>query len=59
MADPEDRAESSVAGTCTRVMTEQIRTVDRRRLGERVARLTSEELEEVDRALETVLGLAR
>ena len=53
------RPEIQVAGEHTRVMTEQIRAVDRRRLGERVARLTSEELEEVDRALETVLGLAR
>jgi len=53
------RPEIEVAGRRTRVMTEQIRTVDRRRLGEQVGRLTWEEREEVDRALETVLGLAR
>ena len=53
------RPEIQVAGRRTRVMTEQIRTVDRRRLGEPVGRLTWEELDNVDRALETVLGLAR
>ena len=53
------RPEIQVVGQRTRVLTEQLRTVDRRRLGEPVGRLTWEELEEVDRALETVLGLAR
>ena len=53
------RPEIEVAGKRTRVLTEQLRAVDRRRLGEQVGRLTWEELEEVDRALETVLGLAR
>jgi mRNA interferase MazF len=53
------RPEIQVAGRRTRVLTEQIRTVDRRRLGEPVGRLTWEELDGVDRALETVLGLAR
>jgi mRNA interferase MazF len=53
------RPEIQVAGRHTRVLTEQIRTVDRRRLGELVGRLTWEELDGVDRALETVLGLAR
>ena len=53
------RPEIQVVGERTRVLTEQLRTVDRRRLGELVGRLTWEELEEVDRALETVLGLAR
>ena len=52
------RPEVQVTGKRTRVLTEQIRTVDRRRLGEPVGRLTWEELEEVDRALEIVLGLA-
>jgi len=41
------------------VLTEQIRTVDRRRLDEPVGRVTWDELDEVDRALEVVLGLAR
>jgi len=53
------RPEIQVADRRTRVLTEQIRTVDRRRLGEPVGRLTWDELDEVDRALEVVLGLAR
>lgn len=53
------RPEIQVDGKPTRVMTEQIRAVDRRRLGEHVGRLTLDELQEVDRALEIVLGLAR
>lgn len=53
------RPEIGVAGRRTRVMTEQMRAVDRRRLGKRVGRLSWEELDEVDRALELVLGLAR
>jgi len=53
------RPEIQVADRRTRVLTAQIRTVDRRRLGEPVGRLTWDELDKVDRALEVVLGLAR
>lgn len=45
--------------THTRVLAEQVGVVDRGRLGRSAGRLNSEELEAVDRALETVLGLAR
>jgi mRNA interferase MazF len=53
------RPEVEVAGRPTRLMLEQVRAVDRRRLGDAVARLRWDELERVDRALEVVLGLAR
>ncbi len=53
------RPEVEVGGSRTRVLTEQIRAVDRRRLGEQAGRLTSDGSTEVDRALELVLGLAR
>jgi mRNA interferase MazF len=53
------RPEVEVDGTRTRLMTEQIRVVDRRRLGESVGRLHWDELDRVDRALRLVLGLAR
>lgn len=53
------RPEVEIAGAHTHVLTEQIRTVDRRRLREPVGRLRWDELERVDRALELVLGLAR
>lgn len=51
------RPEIEVAGEPTRLMAEQTRVVDRRRLGESVDRLRWDELERVDRALELVLGL--
>jgi mRNA interferase MazF len=41
----------------TRVMCEQIRTVDARRLGEPVAMLSTRELREIEDAIEIVLGL--
>jgi len=48
-----------LGGTHTRVLAEQVGVVDRGRLGRSAGRLTWEELDEVDRALETLLGLAR
>lgn len=53
------RPEIEIAGERTRVLTEQLRAVDRGRLDESVGRLRWNELDEVDRALELVLGLAR
>ncbi len=53
------RPEVEIAGRRTCVLTEQLGAVDRRRLGEPSGRLTWEELEAVDRALELVLGLTR
>lgn len=52
------RPEIELAGARTRVMTEQIRVVDRRRLSESIGRLRWDEIERVNRALELVLGLA-
>jgi mRNA interferase MazF len=42
----------------TRVLVDQIRAVDPSRLGRSAGVLTYEELSDVDRALETILGLA-
>ncbi|MBA3382499.1 MAG: type II toxin-antitoxin system PemK/MazF family toxin [Actinobacteria bacterium] len=53
------RPEVVLGGTHTRVLAEQVGVVDRGRLGRSAGHLTWEELDEVDRALETVLGLAR
>jgi mRNA interferase MazF len=46
-----------VAGGRTKVLTEQIRALDRSRLGRRVATLAQAELRAVDDALKVVLGL--
>jgi mRNA interferase MazF len=51
------RPEVVVLGERTRVLTEQLGAVDRRRLGDSVGRLTPEELGEVDDALRVVLAL--
>ena len=52
------RPEVSVEGSPTRVLVEQISAVDpQSRLGERVGRLSSAEIQAVDRALLLVLGL--
>ena len=51
------RPEVEVAGRRTRVLTEQIRALDRSRLGRRVGTLAQTELRTVDDALEVVLGL--
>ena len=51
------RPEVEVAGEKTRILVEQLRAVDRQRLGEPSGRLTASELRAVDEALELVLGL--
>ena len=51
------RPEVEVAGRRTRVLTEQIRALDRSRLGRRVGTLAQVELRAVDDALKVVLGL--
>jgi mRNA interferase MazF len=51
------RPEVDVAGSATRVLVEQLRAVDLRRLDQHVGRLTSEEQRAVDEALELVLAL--
>lgn len=53
------RPEVEIDGARTRVMVEQLAAVDHSRLGESKGVLTWEELTAVDRALQTVLGLAR
>jgi mRNA interferase MazF len=51
------RPEVVVAEEPTRVLVEQLRTVDLERLGEHVGRLEAAERRAVDGALELVLGL--
>lgn len=51
------RPEIVLAGDITRVLVEQLRTVDLRRLGEHAGRLAPDEQRAVDEALELVLGL--
>jgi mRNA interferase MazF len=51
------RPEAEVAGEHTRVLVEQLGSVDSRRLGALVGHLTAEEMWGVDDALLTVLGL--
>jgi len=51
------RPEIVVAGERTRVLCEQIRTVDAKRLGESIGILSSAELRGVEDAIEIVLGL--
>lgn len=51
------RPEVDVAGSTTRVLVEQLRAVDLRRLDQHVGRLTSAEQRAVDEALELVLAL--
>lgn len=53
------RPEVELGGARTRVLVEQMRAVDRERLGRSAGALSVEEIAEVDRALELVLGLAR
>ncbi|MDR2373856.1 MAG: type II toxin-antitoxin system PemK/MazF family toxin [Bifidobacteriaceae bacterium] len=53
------RPETRIDGTVTRIMVEQTAAVDpAARLGEWAGRLSQAELQAVDRALATVLGLA-
>ena len=51
------RPEIEIDGTMTRVLVEQTTAVDPQRLGDRTGRLALHEQVEVDRALQTVLGL--
>jgi mRNA interferase MazF len=51
------RPEVQVAGRKTRVLTEQIRALDRSRLGRRAGTLAQTDLRAVDDALRVVLGL--
>jgi mRNA interferase MazF len=51
------RPEVEVAGRRTLVLTEQIRALDRSRLGRRVGTLAETELRAIDNALKVVLGL--
>lgn len=51
------RPEVEVAGRRTRVLTDQIRALDRARLGRRVGTLAQTDLRAVDDALEVVLAL--
>lgn len=51
------RPEVQVAGWKTRVLTEQIRALDRSRLGRRTGTLAESDLRAVDDALRVVLGL--
>ena len=53
------RPEIDIAGVRTRVMVDHLAATDVSRIGETVRILSWKELDEVDRALETVLGLAR
>lgn len=47
----------TVRGRKTRLLIEQVRAVDKIRLGAPVGHLTADELDEVDEALKLVLGL--
>ena len=51
------RPQIQVAGEPTRVLVEQLRAVDMRRLDEHVGRLRASEQASVDDALELILGL--
>ena len=51
------RPEVEVAGRQTKVLTDQMRALDRSRLGRRAGRLAQAELRAVDDALKVVLGL--
>jgi mRNA interferase MazF len=51
------RPEIELKGTRTRVLVEHVRSIDLQRLGKRVRRLTREEQQAVDDALNVVLGL--
>jgi mRNA interferase MazF len=51
------RPEVEVAGRRTRALTEQVRALDRSRLGRRVGTLAQTELRTVDDALKLALGL--
>jgi mRNA interferase MazF len=52
------RPEIEIADETTRVLVEQLRALDARRLDDFAGRLTASEMREVDEALELVLALA-
>jgi mRNA interferase MazF len=51
------RTEIEIAGEATRVMVEQLRALDARRLDDFAGRLDASEMREVDEALELILAL--
>jgi mRNA interferase MazF len=51
------RPEIEIAGEATRVMVEQLRALDARRLDDFAGRLSPSEMREVDDALELILAL--
>ena len=51
------RPEITVRGRRTRVLTDQVLTVDRARIGRSAGRLSSAELRELDESLSRLLGL--
>lgn len=51
------RPEVTVTGQQTRVMTEQVTAIDPQRLGDLVDHLSLADMQAVDRALKTTLGL--
>jgi mRNA interferase MazF len=51
------RPEVRVAGDVTRVLVEQLRTVDVERLHQHIGRVTPAEQRAIDEALELILGL--
>ncbi len=53
------RPEITVARSRARVLVDQLTAVDRSRLGSSAGPLTGEELADVDRAIQVVLGLTR
>jgi len=46
-----------IAGKKSKIMLDQIRTVDCQRLGEKIGKLSMEEIDELDKALKLVLSL--
>jgi len=51
------RPEIALGGRVTRILVEQTKVIDRRRVGRRVGRLSTEETWELDDALRAMLGL--
>jgi mRNA interferase MazF len=51
------RPEITVRGRKTRLLTDQVSTVDRGRVGASVGRLSPAELQELDESLSRILGL--
>ena len=47
----------SIKGKESKVMLDQIRTIDCQRLGEKLGKLTSQEMENIDKVLKFVLAL--